>query len=418
MTDFETRLRNAIINNNKDDFVKLSAEWTGSGKKEEDFYNFNFIDSSTPILLAAKYNAIDIFKNLACLNNTINIDIIKKGTEGRNILHYLFSSKNINIEILNMIINWPTITDDKFKELLNQKDSSEIPPFLLLNGKNGADILVYLYENYNLGNGNIENLLNQKFGFSGCSLLDKIILTNDNNMEIELIQELPESINTIDSYYDKNHNVKSIVETLLRQDIQSNSIDFMKFLINNGLDVTKEENQLKYETGLKNYKVNISNFSNNDLLHEAIGRNNIEAVNLLLEQGVDVNTINNIKQTPLLIATMLNNTELAKLLLEKGANKTINFTDSFCLSPILFATSHNNKELLQCLIDNGADVNIHGPFYQTPLFIAIQNKNEEIINIISNEIEKIEQKSLSERLSKTTKKMTDILDKPKQNELK
>ena len=49
----------------------------------------------------------------------------------------------------------------------------------------------------------------------------------------------------------------------------------------------------------------------------------LEIVKLLLKEGADVNVVNHIDLTPLMIAAWRGHTEVLKLLLEAGANRLV-----------------------------------------------------------------------------------------------
>jgi hypothetical protein len=60
------------------------------------------------------------------------------------------------------------------------------------------------------------------------------------------------------------------------------------------------------------------------------------------------------RETPLMIAAEKNYVDLAKVLLENGAD--INATDAFGYTALLYADSHGSEEMAQYLLSKGADV--------------------------------------------------------------
>lgn len=75
--------------------------------------------------------------------------------------------------------------------------------------------------------------------------------------------------------------------------------------------------------------------------------------------------------------------QIAKLLLEHGAS--VNETEcSFFKTSLHSATEMNNLDAINFLIENGADVNRVDHFEKKPLVYAIENNNEEIINLLEN----------------------------------
>lgn len=53
----------------------------------------------------------------------------------------------------------------------------------------------------------------------------------------------------------------------------------------------------------------------NSLLHAAVSQNNIELVKNLITKGADVNSRNQNKQTPLMVATLYNNVQNISVLI-------------------------------------------------------------------------------------------------------
>ncbi|MCB9228922.1 MAG: ankyrin repeat domain-containing protein [Deltaproteobacteria bacterium] len=96
----------------------------------------------------------------------------------------------------------------------------------------------------------------------------------------------------------------------------------------------------------------------------------LEAVELLLEAGVDVNKPDKYGQTPLLLAVFNSNEDedIAKLLIQYGAD--VNKASNRGESPLSFAAGSRNHELSKLLIECGADVNVMDMDGYTPLHRA------------------------------------------------
>lgn len=103
----------------------------------------------------------------------------------------------------------------------------------------------------------------------------------------------------------------------------------------------------------------------------------VELAKLLIDHGADVNTQND-HQTPLHLACWRNSLELAKLFINHGANvncKKIGETP-------LHLTSH--PELAQLLINHGADINCKDSDGKTPLDQACFDNNVELAKLLIN----------------------------------
>lgn len=107
--------------------------------------------------------------------------------------------------------------------------------------------------------------------------------------------------------------------------------------------------------------------------------NNADIVTLLLEKGVDVNTVNNnsIRSTALMDAAEANAVEVMKLLISKGAD--IDILDKWHAPAITIAADKNNYEAVEILGEAGAELNVidSGRGY-TALDFAIKNKNDKM----------------------------------------
>ena len=96
-------------------------------------------------------------------------------------------------------------------------------------------------------------------------------------------------------------------------------------------------------------------------LVQAIVQGNVERVEELLDQGTSVNSpvsmsnlINIYEKPPLLFAAMAGQLEIAKLLLERGAN--LECKDANGWTPLVIAVCRpGNSRIIQFLIDQGAD---------------------------------------------------------------
>jgi len=93
-------------------------------------------------------------------------------------------------------------------------------------------------------------------------------------------------------------------------------------------------------------------------LHVATDGNHTEIAILLLDKGADVNAQDNDGETPLHIASFKGYIEIAELLLDRGAD--VNARDGWSQSgrtPLHFAAWGGNSEIAKLLLDKGADIN-------------------------------------------------------------
>ncbi|GAB1401676.1 hypothetical protein MASR1M68_05870 [Elusimicrobiota bacterium] len=95
----------------------------------------------------------------------------------------------------------------------------------------------------------------------------------------------------------------------------------------------------------------------------------------------DINSNPKHGATPLISAVKKNNIEIAKMLIEKGADVNA-VGGSEKKTAIFFAVSDDNVEMAKMLISKGADLNVTDDYYRTPLNIAVEKGNKKMINLL------------------------------------
>lgn len=109
-------------------------------------------------------------------------------------------------------------------------------------------------------------------------------------------------------------------------------------------------------------------FYNTTPLHGAASNGSLELVKLLVSKGAKVNAVSKELSMPLAEAVRADNLEIAKFLLEQGADKTINHSDDEFQTAIFKARS---AKMAQLLIANGANVSDRDKKGQAILLHAI-----------------------------------------------
>ena len=103
----------------------------------------------------------------------------------------------------------------------------------------------------------------------------------------------------------------------------------------------------------------------------------------LLANGFPANSANAYGATLLHIASIMNNVELAGILIDNGGNP--NARNHLGQTPVFLASNWSNNEILSMLLDNGGDPNVQvdqTSIYNTALIIAVVNRNIEGIRLL------------------------------------
>jgi uncharacterized protein len=115
-------------------------------------------------------------------------------------------------------------------------------------------------------------------------------------------------------------------------------------------------------------------------LHLNFGDLNV--VKLLLDNGADINAVskNKIKATPLQGSVVMKNLELAKLLIDRGANVSPHGEEG--TTPLHESAGSGQLDFVKLLLEHGADVNARDDAGKTPLTIAQESKQPEIAKML------------------------------------
>ncbi|SMC46659.1 hypothetical protein SAMN04488524_0640 [Pedobacter africanus] len=115
---------------------------------------------------------------------------------------------------------------------------------------------------------------------------------------------------------------------------------------------------------------------------EAVKNKQLEVVSAALKKGADVNTKAKNSKSLLLIATQLNDLEMAKLLVSYKAD--VNQQDDIHDSPFLYAGASGNVALLKLFLANGARFDIFNRYNGTALIPACERGHVEAVRLLGN----------------------------------
>ena len=118
---------------------------------------------------------------------------------------------------------------------------------------------------------------------------------------------------------------------------------------------------------------------------DAISSGDLNRVCALLDQGADINSLDEHGQTALMNAAYRGDVELVRVLIQRGAK--LNHTAKYRLTALMLAVINNRTEIVRLLVKAGADTTIKGStagFDRTPLEYAQEHGNVAIVEVLSN----------------------------------
>lgn len=180
--------------------------------------------------------------------------------------------------------------------------------------------------------------------------------------------------------------------SMLRAHLAENCSNFKKEFIEMRREINEFKNNqaksLEIEQVLVKYGNNPEGMTT---LHYAITKGDIRAVQLLLDNGADINSLDWMF-SPLSRAVKCNQRDITKILLEKGADpnlfvKSYPHTSQKQYTPIYYAALSGSAEVVQLLIEYDADININYGSPErpsTPLHHAAKAGNYAAVVVLVN----------------------------------
>ncbi len=117
-------------------------------------------------------------------------------------------------------------------------------------------------------------------------------------------------------------------------------------------------------------------------LFELLKQNDVAGVKNALENGANVNMQDKNKRSLLLLATLGQQVEMAKLLAEKGAD--VNLQDEIHDSPFLYAGASGQTELVKLFLAKGARFDVFNRYNGTALIPACERGHVETVKVLVN----------------------------------
>jgi ankyrin repeat protein len=119
------------------------------------------------------------------------------------------------------------------------------------------------------------------------------------------------------------------------------------------------------------------------LIHTAVKQKHENVIRWLIEHGMPVDVPNRIGVTALIYASELGLYNVARLLINNGANVNVRFSSHDNSTPLHLTCAGGNKELAKLLIENGADINARtSSDGRTPLHWAVESQHHALIQLL------------------------------------
>ncbi len=150
------------------------------------------------------------------------------------------------------------------------------------------------------------------------------------------------------------------------------------------LQIQKEEKQIIYE---------------DNILHNAVRVNNIRLIKELLSKNdIDINKIDFYGYTPLHLAVRFNYFDIAKELIDNGAN--VNTIDSYKDTPLLDSIRSGYTDISKLLICNNANIELMDKFNKSALDYTLLKNDKYILSLLQ-----------SKNLQESCKKKQEVIKK-------
>ncbi len=359
--------------------------------------NIQDSDNETPLHIAARQNNEDIINLLIFYRANVNV----QNSIGETPLHIAIKQDNENITE-SLISNGANI-DNKLDLLrkftdkgcikvvkllidnkgidLNAKDENNKGNTLLhvAAEKNHEDIARLLIENgADIDAQNNNGYLPLDYAIS-CGSADIVQLLIDKGAKVNI------SDNDLFLYSIK-YNFKNVVEYLIDEveDVNTTYSDYGTLL---HYAAKKGYEDIVKSLICRNANANIPDVTLKTPLHYATEKGNINIVKLLILGGAHVDAKDIDGRTPLFLAVYNNNEGIVILLIANGAN--VNIHDNFLNTLLHYAAYRNVRyHIVELLVMRGADVNVHNQRDLTPIDIATNENNTEVVDLLRNGMQK------------------------------
>jgi len=133
--------------------------------------------------------------------------------------------------------------------------------------------------------------------------------------------------------------------------------------------------------------IQITKYTLNETFRLAVSQGDAKQVVALIHLGIDINAPDRDGRTPLLRCSIYNHKEIAKILLQNGANPDIQ--DNSGMTPLMRSCYYDYKDVTLLLMEYGASIeNIHSNDGLTTIKCAAYKRNIHMVRIVIDEVKR------------------------------
>jgi ankyrin repeat protein len=202
--------------------------------------------------------------------------------------------------------------------------------------------------------------------------------------------------------YDFPENCKISINDIFLKAASLGHYDVVEILIARGIDINVKDidkqgltlSQLAAKLTDEGAKKCMEKLANQQMLKNhgdtaltlAVTGGHLRIVELLIDNGANLEACDSSGDTALLLASRLGNLEIAELLILHKAN--VDAQNQLHFSSVALATRNGHRQIVQLLIDNGANINCTRRFQSSALETAVKSGQTEIAELLKNHISK------------------------------
>ena len=166
--------------------------------------------------------------------------------------------------------------------------------------------------------------------------------------------------------------------------VLESNIELIEILINNGADVNIAVNSSRTESRFHAHLHEFTPLHIAANFHFTANLNSFEMAGLLIANGADVNQKSDDGQSPLHIAVRGGNDRLVELLIANGAD--VNAKDFEDYTPLHNAAWNGRLGVVEVLVSNGADINASAYDGRTPYRCATRKNHQDVTAFFESEV--------------------------------